>query len=89
MRNFSKIIQPLMNQGIKDLAELCRDADALVLACMSLLTGQNGVERCGLLFVAAFPMPISATGEQPNLLFHRCLLGFPASVFTTASATGC
>jgi sterol 3beta-glucosyltransferase len=69
MRHFTKLIIPAMEQAIGDLQQACKGADGLVLSSMSILVGTAGVERLGVPYVAAFPMPATPSRHYPAIVF--------------------
>jgi UDP:flavonoid glycosyltransferase YjiC (YdhE family) len=66
--NFAKLARPLLEQGLDRLVEVCRDCDGLVLGSTQILMGTRGNERLGVPFLAAYPMPGTATRRVPSIL---------------------
>jgi len=68
LRNFSKILEPVLERGVADLVRYCADSDALVLASMSIITGTRGIERLGIPFCAALPFPVTSSAHQASVM---------------------
>jgi UDP:flavonoid glycosyltransferase YjiC (YdhE family) len=66
--NFSKMVRPLLERGLDRLVEVCRDCDGLMLSSTQILMGTAGNERLGVPFLAAYPMPGTATRQVPSIL---------------------
>lgn len=71
MRHFSNLTIPIIEQAVGDLVKICEDADGLVLSSLHILTGMTGVERLGIPYVAAYPIPATASGLYQSIMFPQ------------------
>ncbi|MFH1807298.1 MAG: glycosyltransferase [Pseudomonadota bacterium] len=68
VRLFTRLMIPVLEQGMADLMRVIPGVDGLVLSSMSFLTGTGGMERVGVPTVAAYPFPTAASREYPAIL---------------------
>ena len=69
LRKFSKFLRPLIEESVQDVARFCRDTDGLVLSSMSIVAGTRGLERVGVPYCAAWPMPATPTAHMASVMF--------------------
>jgi UDP:flavonoid glycosyltransferase YjiC (YdhE family) len=78
MRHFSNLVVPILEQAAGDLVKVCEGAGGLVLSSMHILTGTAGVERLGIPYVAAYPIPATPSWHYPAVMSPPLPAWFPA-----------